>query len=308
MPRVEFYRYLAISNRDVQWGIHVLGAGSSSVPPFSPSYPVRLHPDLYQFGWGKGRILDEFQMVYITAGEGEFESASGGKKAVGAGAVMLLFPGEWHRYRPRKDVGWDEYWVSFDGEIPHRLAENGFISPSAPVLSVGSDERVLQHYQAILDGVRGERIGYQQLIASKVMVILATALAIARRQNSSDRHEIIVSEAKLLLQQPESMVSIDRLAASLDLSAPQFRRVFKEHTGVSPHQYYNQMRISRAKELLRETTLTVRQVAAQLCYESPYHFSKAFKKATGSPPTDWRKARGLPTGNGAGNAASEKAE
>ncbi len=288
---MEFYRYLATSERDIQWGIHVTGAGVSSVPPFSTIYPVRAHPDLYQFGWEKGRVLGEFQTVYITSGEGEFESASGGVRRVGAGALLLIFPGEWHRYRPHYNTGWDEYWVSFNGEIPQRLLRNGFVSTRTPVLSVGSDERLLQFYQTILDNVRSEPIGYQQLIASKVLLILATAFSIQRSQRITGRHEEVVAHAKVLLQQPENVQSIDRLAASLNLSAPQFRRVFKEHTGVSPHQYYNQMRMNRARELLQETSLTVKEVAAQLCYESPYHFSKAFKKATGRSPSHWRDGK-----------------
>jgi AraC-like DNA-binding protein len=288
---MEFYRYLPVSERDVQWGIYVTGAGASGVPAYSPTYPVRVHPDIYQFAWEKGRVLHEFQVLYVTRGEGEFESASAGSKAIGAGTAMLLFPGEWHRYRPRHEVGWDEHWVSFNGDVPERLLRYRFITPGQPVLPIGRHEQLLQQYQAILDAVRTEFVGYQQLIASKVLVILAMVLAIARRQRSSGRHEALVSEAKLLLQQPENVVSIERLAAQLNLSPAQLRRVFKEHTGVSPHQYYNQMRMNRAKELLRETTLTVKQVARQLCYESPYHFSKEFKKATGHSPTDWRNGR-----------------
>lgn len=288
---MDFYRYLPVSERDKQWGIYVCGAGASSVPPFSASYPVRVHPNAYQFAWEKGRVLHEFQVLYVTRGEGEFESASAGAKAIGAGTAILLFPGEWHRYRPRSETGWDEYWVSFSGVIPQQLARFGFLGPSQPALAIGRDERLLQQYQAILDEVRAEPVGYQQVVASKVLVILATIQAIVRRQRSTDRHEAVVTQAKLLLQQPESLVSIDWLAEQVRLSPAQLRRVFKEHTGVSPYQYYNQMRMNRAKELLRDTTLSVKQVADQLCYESPYHFSKAFKTVTGRSPTEWRDGR-----------------
>jgi AraC-like DNA-binding protein len=291
ISRMEFYRYLPVSERDVQWGLYLTGVGASSVPPFTSTYPVRVHPDVYQFAWDKGRVLHEFQVLYITRGEGEFESGAAGAKPISGGTAILLFPGEWHRYRPRYEIGWDEYWLSFNGEVPERLVRHGFISPRVPVLAIGRDEHLLQHFQAILDAVRAESVGYQQLIASEVMLILAMILATARRQRSNNRHEAIVSQAKLLLQQPENLVSIERLAGQLSLSAAQLRRVFKEHTGVSPHQYYNQMRMSRAKELLRETSLTVKQIARQLCYESPYHFSKEFKKSTGRSPTDWRDGR-----------------
>jgi len=290
ISRMEFYRYLPLSERDIQWGVYVTGAGASRVQPQSP-YPVRVHPDLYQFAWEQGRILPEYQVIYITHGEGEFESATAGRRNVAAGTVLFLFPGEWHRYRPYQETGWDEYWVSYNGDYPQRLVRYGFLSPRNPVGSLGLDESLLGLYQVILDRVRAESVGYQQLIACNVLELLAMTLALVRSRRSNDRDEALIREARLLLQQPDSQVNIERMAKSLHLSGAQFRRIFKEHTGLSPYQYYNQMRIHRAKELLRGTSLSVKEIAGQLCFESPYHFSKTFKKATGRSPTEWRIGR-----------------
>ncbi|MEN6496359.1 MAG: AraC family transcriptional regulator [Thermoguttaceae bacterium] len=287
ISRMEFYRYLPLSERDAQWGIYVTGAGTSSVQPFSP-YPVRTHPRAYHLVWEQGRVLPEYQVLYITQGKGEFESATAGRRAVAAGTVILLFPGEWHRYRPYEETGWDEYWVSYNGDYPERLVRHGFLSPDDPVLGIGLDESLLGLYQGVLDRVRAEPVGYQQLIGSNVLELLAMTLALVRSQRSSDRDEALVREAKLLLQQPNSLVHNVHLARSMHISGAQYRRLFKEHPGLSPYQYYNQMRIHRAKELLRGTSLSVKEIAGQLCFESPYHFSKVFKKASGCSPTEWR--------------------
>ena len=107
--------------------------------------------------------------------------------------------------------------------------------------------------------MRTEPIGYQQLIAVSVLEILAAALAAVRRQRSNSRAEIVVREAKALLEQHAAkIVSMDRLAARFQLSEKHFRRVFKEHTGLSPYQYYLQVRIHRDKEMLLGTTLSIR--------------------------------------------------
>jgi hypothetical protein len=121
----EYFRYLPISERDVQWDFYVTGAGCSSVPS-GDHYPRSVHPDLYQFAWDRGRVLPEYQVLYITRGEGIFESEPSGKCDVKAGNVILLFPGVWHRYRPSPSVGWDEYWVSYNGDYAKRLVERGF--------------------------------------------------------------------------------------------------------------------------------------------------------------------------------------
>jgi AraC-like DNA-binding protein len=288
----EFFRYLPVSERDMQWDFYVTGAGCSSVPPGS-RYPRSAHPELYQLAWDCGRILPEYQVLYITRGEGEFESELTGKREIKTGSVMLLFPGVWHRYRPLRRTGWDEYWVSYNGDYAKRLVERGFISPQMPVLNADLDDAILQPYLCLLDRVRQEPPGYQQLIAANAMEILAAALAAVRTSRTGSRATAAIREAKIFLaQSTESLVDMERLAASLHMSYAHFRRVFKQQTGLSPYQYHLQLRIHRAREMLHGTTLAVGQVALKLNFENPYHFSKIFKKKTGMSPNQWRRMGG----------------
>jgi len=209
---------------------------------------------------------------------------------VDAGTVFFLFPGVWHRYRPLPEVGWEEYWVSFSGTHADRLVRRGFLSPKTPLLRIGPDEAILRPYLRMLDRVRAEPPGYQQLLAAWTMEILAAALGAARAQRGGGRSEALIRQAKLALeQQMETPIDMEALAAALNVSYAHFRRIFKQQTGLSPYQYHLQLRIHRARELLRSTTLSVKEIAARLNFESPYHFSKMFKKKTGGmAPTQWR--------------------
>jgi AraC-like DNA-binding protein len=291
MPNLdnEYFRYLPVSEYDRQWGVYVTGLGHTCVPPFSTSYPVSVHPDYYQFRWDRGRVLQEYQALYVVRGDGEFESKAVVRRKVWPGSVMWLFPGEWHRYRPRKAIGWDEYWISFGGGQIEQLADRGFISPEQAVLDTGVDDAILRPYLAALDRVRTDPIGCQQLISVNVLEILAAALAALRRQRSSGRNETIVREAKALLEQNAAKAtSMEKLAQHFQLSEKHFRRLFKSHTGLSPYQYYLQTRIHRAKEMLLGTTMSIKEIASALHFENPFHFSKAFKEKAGMSPSQWR--------------------
>lgn len=69
------------------------------------------------------------------------------------------------------------------------------------------------------------------------------------------------------------------------LSERRFRQVFKSITGTSPIQYYNTIRLQLACELLQKGSLSISDIADKLGYSSQYHFSKAFSRELGSPPS-----------------------
>lgn len=97
-------KYLTISPNDWDWGLVVTTVGRQSVAP-NEHYPaMQQHPDSYHFKSNNGRVLDEFQMVYITDGSGYFESQSISRQKIEAGTIILLFPGERHSYSPRPSI------------------------------------------------------------------------------------------------------------------------------------------------------------------------------------------------------------
>ena len=65
------YKYLVRSPRDIDWGITVDTVGSEPIPPNYPVYPPRTgHPDAFYFTPSRGRVLDSYQLLYITHGKG----------------------------------------------------------------------------------------------------------------------------------------------------------------------------------------------------------------------------------------------
>jgi AraC-like ligand binding domain len=60
-----------------------------------------------------------FQIVYVTEGEGYFESEiSHRKQRVESGSVLILFPGIWHRHSPDPQTGWVENWIEASASDP----------------------------------------------------------------------------------------------------------------------------------------------------------------------------------------------
>src|SRR5665648_1265874 len=98
MPNESFVKYINAGPLDKEWGLYLTVAGYAQIPP-SLGYPPRVHPSGYFFTWEKGRVLQEYQINYITEGSGIFES-SDGQFQVEPGSMLILRPGMWHRYKP----------------------------------------------------------------------------------------------------------------------------------------------------------------------------------------------------------------
>jgi AraC family transcriptional regulator len=73
------------------------------------------------------------------------------------------------------------------------------------------------------------------------------------------------------------------------LSASHFARLFREHQGVTPHQFLQNARLDRAKSLLVAGELTIKEIAATCGYVDAAHLCHAFKAATKLTPKAYRR-------------------
>ena len=80
-----------------------------------------------------------------------------------------------------------------------------------------------------------------------------------------------------------------KLAALVNLSPSRLHQLFKEETGVPPARYLRSLRMSRARELLETTNLSVKQVMAGVGLTDESHFVRDFKKTCGLTPARYRE-------------------
>ena len=83
--------------------------------------------------------------------------------------------------------------------------------------------------------------------------------------------------------------SAEYYAEMCNLNKYYFIKLFGEYTGVSPQHFRTQIRIEKAKELLKTTSMHNGEIAELVGYSSSYYFSRIFKTYTGVSPNEFRK-------------------
>ncbi len=288
---INYYKYLPTSMEDENWGLHVLNAGCNRIIK-KEIYPSVQHPAHHYFDWSKGRVFNEYQVIYITKGEGIFESASCRKSIIKEGTMLLLFPGEWHRFKPNQQTGWDEYWVGFKGPIMDNIVQQKFFHQRKAILPVGIHESMLHLMLEIIEKTKNEKTGYQPMVAGIVLHLLGQIHSRTKQNNfkAEDITESIIHKARIIFRTNiDRDISIENIAEELNVSYAWFRKAFKAYSGIAPHQYLLQLKIEKAKTLLADHSKQVKEIAFGLNFKSSFYFSKLFKEKTGLSPEQFRK-------------------
>lgn len=284
-----FYKYFPSGNKDEQWGISVLSVGRTRISP-NAIYPELDHPAHHYFTWETGRVLQEYTLVYIVNGNGFLETESV-KERILDGTVFMIFPNERHRYKPDTETGWDEYWISFKGDYIDNLNDSNLFSRKNPLFPLGLNEKILHLFDDVMNASNEENNGYEAVISSATIHILGMLHAFNQQQHNDDESltERTVKNAKILFREKLMDVTDPKaIADELEVGYSWFRKVFKESTRISPGQYFIQLKIQKAKELLGNSQYAIKEVAYILKFESPFYFSKLFKQKTGFTPLQFR--------------------
>lgn len=283
------FKYLIVNDDDRHYGLWVNTVGYQQIAP-GKTYPLREHPQGYYFNTVKGRTLREFQLVYITKGRGLFTSDSTPERHVYRGKVMLLFPGQWHTYRPFIQTGWDEYYIGFEGPVVDNLLKEGFISPANQLIEVGLNEELIGLFQRALQVAEADKVSAQQYLAGIVLHMLGLISAVSKNKffEMSDMERKIEQAKVIMSEQVENDIDAEEISMRLGISYSWFRKMFKDYTGYAPAKYFQALKLRRAKQLLLETSLPVKEIAYRLNFCSTEYFFNTFKRATGQTPTEYR--------------------
>lgn len=226
-----------------------------------------------------------WQFMQCVRGEGEFE-VDGRHFTVSAEAAVLLPRDRPHRYRRLVACPhWEYRWVEFDGEqVPTLLAMLG-LSDAWGVQGCGE---ALPHIELVhsLLVARGDAALHEA--TTLFLHALAVVARVARRKPEEAPTPVKRATA-WMAQHLQSEVELADLARAAGVSPWHCVRLFRATHGVPPMAYLRLLRLHRAKALLHDGELGIRQVARAVGYARVQHFTRMFTREIGLSPSAFRR-------------------
>ena len=161
------------------------------------------------------RVLNEYALVYLTGGNGHFQSESSEKFQIKGGDLFFLFPGIAHTYGPDPQTGWDETWIIFQGYFADQLRKQGVLDTHYPLLSIGLDPELTIVLDDMLNLASRQESGVDVRLAAKLYAFLTDIYA---RQKGSICYERCCGElairraCEILAPRLDSNIDMRKLA------------------------------------------------------------------------------------------------
>jgi len=131
---------------------------------------------------------------------------------------------------------------------------------------------------------------YRQLRAEASGALGKLAQAADRWFEGRDEPHAVERIKQYIVDHSKEDLSLERIAAEFRLSPFYISKIFKEETGVNYIDFLTELRMERARAMLIDPTIPLKEVAYEVGYHDPNYFSKVFKKSSGVSPSDYRKS------------------
>lgn len=200
-----------------------------------------------------------------------------------AGDSYFLQSGKTHRYYSDRKNPWKKYFINFSGRLAESLAEGYGVSEISHFEGLDLKDELLKIIEL---GKKENEDCTPELIALMNTIFLKMRTH-ARTKNASPTIEEQMRD--FLNTQTTQKFKIETLCRHISRSESQTIRLFKNAYGITPYTYVLQKKLELARKLLRDTNLSIKEIADKLCFADEYYFSNVFKQKIGITPSAYRK-------------------
>jgi len=236
--------------------------------------------------WGPGK--KGFHSVhYVLSGKGML-MINNVKYYATAGDLFYIGPEDQVYYWADEEAPWEYRWIGLLG-IKSQYVLGKTVLPDVHVLSCNGNRSPGDILKKIFDSLHGDEsgkfaaMGYAYIFLGDLLERFGR-----KKENNSDTGRLYVDNAiKFIQNNYTADCSVNSVAQNLNIDRTYIYKLFRKYVGMSPTDYIEKLRISRACELLRASDVPLSKIAEMVGYRDQYHFSRMFKSRMGVAPRSY---------------------
>ncbi len=257
---------------------------------------------VYQYGQEKCKAehsfgpanRDHFLLHFVTKGKGVFVCENK-RYELSEGQGFLIVPGITTSYLADKDDPWTYSWVGFSGTNAEEYLRQTGLGSESPIFAYKKTKAFAGVFSQLKTLDRNTIAGQVAMIGN-IYILLSLVMENANplmyqgQAFFSSKENYIKSAISYIHLNYSRKITVSEIADYVGLNRCYFGSIFKELTKKSPQDFIMDFRMSKAKIMLSDITMSIGDVSRSVGYEDPLLFSRLFKKNVGVSPNAYRKS------------------
>lgn len=237
--------------------------------------------------WGPA-VRDHYLIHYIVSGKGVYR-VDGKEYQLSAGDMFLAKESTVIYYCADKEEPWEYCWVGFNGTDAKYLLNMTQFAGENPVIKITEPEEILSLIGNIYNG-QGTDVAHETEMLGYLYLFLAKLMKMNNDESALERggYKYVRAALNYIKYNYSAPVDVIDIAKAVGVSRSHLYRVFMTQLSISPSDYLEKYRINEAAALLKNTELSVAEVASSVGFDDALYFSRVFKKNKGLPPSKYR--------------------
>ncbi|MDI9874241.1 AraC family transcriptional regulator [Flectobacillus rivi] len=233
---------------------------------------------------------EQYILIYCVDGEGWY-SVNDVRTAIKPHQFFVIPAQTPHQYGADVSNPWSIYWIHFTGQNAKEYLQYLFPNQSVWVQDIPENKERNALFNDILAHIEmsyhQEHVVYANLALGQYLnsfkITHFTTVA-----TSAEQDDPISNVIHYMKEHLSEIKTLEDFAQIAGMSASHFSAVFRQKLQSTPVHFFTFLKMQRACYLLEFTTLRVKEVAFQMGYHDPYHFSRVFTNIMGKSPRDFR--------------------
>lgn len=245
-------------------------------------------PPSYSYG---PAVRSQYVIHYIIDGEGSY-TVNNQTYKLKKNQGFLICPNVLTYYEANKENPWSYMWVGFNGVKAQTYLNYANLNEENLIFEYSEDDTLKNYISEMLK--LKERDYSNELKLEGLLYLFMSQLAEVRKNTFDQKPyksaEVYLEKSVEFIENNYSNnIKINDIASYIGINRSYLTHIFKKNINMSPQEFLVNYKIDKAYELLKNTDLSVKAVAASVGYSDPLTFSKIFKKIKGSSPKIFRE-------------------